>query len=193
MHILWDFDGTLFDTYPVYTEIMYEVMEERVSKEEILNHLKLSFSHTIKQFGLGEQQLNRIFTKERDLHPSHMKPFPFVEAILKLAEVNVIMTHKPRIEVLPILEYYGWMHYFAEIVAGGDGYPSKPNPESYKYLHDKYKLDLVIGDREIDILPGRHIGLRTCLFQNHAPGADLYVNDYEELYSQLISEGGGRV
>lgn len=188
MHILWDFDGTLFNTYPVYTEILYEVMEERASREEILSHLKLSFTHTIKHYGLGEQHLNRIFTRERNLHPSQVAPFPFVEQILQQAELNVIMTHKPRIEVIPILEHYGWMPYFAEIVAGGDGFPSKPNPESYIYLHGKYKLDLVIGDREIDILPAKSIGIQTCLFQNLTPGADFYVNNYEELYHLLFHE-----
>ncbi|WP_282942079.1 HAD-IA family hydrolase [Paenibacillus sp. RC67] len=188
MNILWDFDGTLFNTYPAYTDIMYEVMEERVPRDEILSNLKISFSHTVKHYALGEHHLKQIFIKEQSLHPSKTMPFPYVENILKRADINVIMTHKPRKEVLPILEHYGWMHYFVEMVAGGDGYPSKPNSESYVYLHDKYKIDWVIGDREIDIIPGKSIGVRTCLFQSDAPGADFYVSHYEELYNHLFNE-----
>ncbi|WP_028552641.1 HAD-IA family hydrolase [Paenibacillus sp. UNC451MF] len=189
MNILWDFDGTLLDTYPAYSDILHEVLEEKVSREEIFAHLKISFTHTVRHYGLEEHQVKQIIVNEQKLHPSKTGPFPFVENILKLADVNVIMTHKPRKEVIPLLEYYGWMPYFKEIVAGGDGYPSKPNPESYIYLHEKYKLDLAIGDREIDIIPAKIIGIRTCLFQNDTPGADIYVSNYEDLFNHL-SVGG---
>ncbi|WP_199621306.1 HAD-IA family hydrolase [Paenibacillus alkalitolerans] len=182
MNILWDFDGTLFDTYPAYTDILYEVLGGLISKQEILKHLKISFTHTVKQYGLSESQIKRIFAKERKLHPEKTPPFPNVENILKIAEVNVIMTHKARQEVMDILEHYGWVDYFKEIVAGDDGYPRKPDPTTYIYLHNKYKLGLVIGDREIDIMPAKTLGIKTCLFQNSTPGADLYLNAYEDFF-----------
>lgn len=183
MNILWDFDGTLFNTYPVYTDIFHEVLGDIATKQEILSHLKISFTHAIKYYNLDEKQINEIFSMEQNLQPDMMPPFPYVENILKFAEVNVIMTHKPRTEVMNILKYYGWEHYFIDMVAGDDGYPRKPDPASYIYLNDKYKIDLAIGDREIDIIPARSIGMRTCLFQNSTPGADIYLETYEDFFN----------
>lgn len=182
MNILWDFDGTLFDTYPAYSEIFYEILGCTVTKQEILSHLKVSFRHAVSHYKLTDQQLKEMFMREESLHPRLTPPFPHVENILKFAELNVIMTHKPRKEVLHILEYYEMDGYFKEIVAGEDGFERKPHPESYIYLHNKYKLDLVIGDREIDILPAATIGIKTCLFQNKTVGADMYVMKYEDFF-----------
>jgi|GEM_PF-2064133 len=95
------------------------------------------------------------------------------------------MTHKPRKELMNILSYYGWIDYFDDIVAGDDGFPRKPDPASYIYLHNKHKIDLAIGDREIDIIPAKIIGIKTCLFKNSTPGADLYITSYEEFFKNF--------
>lgn len=184
MNILWDFDGTLFDTYPVFTDMLYEELGGAATKQEILAHLKISFTHMFEHYGLSKRQLYEKFQENR-IHPSQTPPFPGVEDVLRFAEINVIMTHKPREEVLEILNYYNWTHYFRDLVAGDDGYPRKPDPASYIYLHNKYNLNLAIGDREIDILPAKSIGIRTCLFQNETPGADMYITRYEDFFEQL--------
>jgi phosphoglycolate phosphatase len=120
---------------------------------------------------------------EKRIHPSQTPPFSGVEEILRFANVNVIMTHKAREEVIHILKYYEWEHYFKDIVAGDDGFPRKPDPASYIYLHAKHKIDIAIGDRELDILPAKSIGIKTCLFQNNTPGADIYLMKYEDFFN----------
>lgn len=185
MNILWDFDGTLFDTYPAYTDIFYEILDSQVSKQEIFADLKISFTHAVRKFGFTEQQIKRAFATEQDLHPAKTPPFPYVENVLKSAEINVIMTHKPRKEVMNILKHYSWIEYFNDIVAGDDGFPRKPDPASYIYLHNKYKIDLAIGDREIDIIPAKTIGIKTCLFQNNTQGADLYLTSYKDFFKNF--------
>lgn len=182
MKLLWDFDGTLFDTYPAYTEIFADVLGPEYTAAQVLRELKVSFTHAIRSLGLTDEQLQETKRRGDLLLPGQLLPFPGVERVLQAADVNVIMTHKPRPELLPILDYYGWSRYFAEIVAGDDGYPRKPDPASYAYLHAKYNLDLVIGDREIDILPGKSLGIPTCLFQNETRGADHYLNDYRDFF-----------
>jgi len=186
MNILWDFDGTLFDTYPSYTSMFKEMLGDAVSEQEIYSQLKISITHAVKHYELSDEQLKQLRGKEHTVDPADTPPFPGVEPILKLADVNVIMTHKPRKEVARILQHYGWEGYFSEMVAGDDGYPRKPDPASYQYLHDKYKLDLAIGDRELDIIPARIIGIQTCLFQNETPGADFYLTSYDAFFKQDI-------
>ena len=105
--------------------------------------------------------------------------------MLAAADINVIMTHKNREGALNILRAHGLDKYFTEIVSSEDGFPLKPDPTSYRYLHEKYQLDLAVGDRELDILPAKAIGIRTCLFQNHTPGADYYVDNYKDFFTVL--------
>ena len=97
MNILWDFDGTLFDTYPAYTDILYTVLGEKMDKAAIYKELKVSFSHAIEYFHLTEKQRNEIKQMNKGIVVSEVRPFPGVEEILKAAETNVIMTHKVKL------------------------------------------------------------------------------------------------
>lgn len=124
---------------------------------------------------------------EERIPPKEFKPFDSVEKVLNYADNNVIMTHKLRKDVDKILEYYGWNKYFSEIVAGDDGFPRKPNKKSYEYLHRKYMIDLVIGDREIDIIPAKELGISTCLYQNNISNiADFYLDNYKEFWNKIV-------
>ena len=82
-----------------------------------------------------------------------------------------------------ILTHYQWGHYFKEIVTIDNGFPRKPHPASYEYLHQKYDLDLIIGDRELNILAGKNLNIKTCLFQNNQAGADYYLSITKTFFS----------
>jgi HAD superfamily hydrolase (TIGR01549 family) len=180
MNILWDFDGTLFDTYPAYTRILKEVLGEKAEYEDIYSQLKISFTHAFGHYNLEEEQIAYVRKMARSLKPHDLQPFPGVKDVLKRAGCNVIMTHKEREDVLAILEHHNMSSLFADMVAGDDGYPRKPHKASYEYLHGKNSIDLAIGDRELDILPAKELGIRTCLFQNSTPGADYYLSRYKD-------------
>ncbi|MBT2688219.1 HAD-IA family hydrolase [Bacillus sp. ISL-47] len=181
MNILWDFDGTLFDTYPAYTAIVKEVMgNANIPDIEIFAQLKISFTDAFQYFQLTEEQIMTIRKQARSLKPKDLKPFPHLEDVLKLADKNVIMTHKEREDVAAILAFHKLDVYFEDMVAGDDGYPRKPHPASYEFLHEKHRIDLAVGDREIDILPAKSLGIKTCLFQNTAPGANFYLENYKD-------------
>jgi len=183
MNVLWDFDGTLFDTYPAFTETMYKILNQKIPKTKIFKELKVSFSHAVKTFGLSDEDVARFKKLETSLSPQFKPPFPYIEDVLMKVNTNVIMTHKPRVEVKAILDYYDWHHYFKEIVTIDDGFPRKPDPSAYQYLHEKYMLDLVVGDRLLDIIPAKKLGIKTCLFQNNEDGADYYLSSYEKFFS----------
>lgn len=180
MNILWDFDGTLFNTYPTYTKLLKETLREGATEEEALAQLKISFGHAFHFFKLTEEQSRKLMQKVRGIKPEEFEPFPGLEEVLKLAEKNVIMTHKERDDVWKVLKLNKLDHYFSEMVAGDDGYPRKPDPASYEYLHNKYRIDLAIGDRDIDLEPARKLGIGTCAFQNHKAEADFYLDDYRD-------------
>lgn len=178
MRLLWDFDGTIMDTYPAYTDILYTILNGEHPKELIYQQLKISQTHAINYFRLSPEQAELMKTQSRALQPTDYRIFDGIEAILQRAEINVIMTHMERASVERILKDSQIAHYFTEIVAGDDGYKRKPDPESYQYLHDKYKIDYAIGDRELDLIPAKKIGLGTIMFQGTSEVADYEIDDY---------------
>ncbi|RPF50650.1 HAD hydrolase-like protein [Aquisalibacillus elongatus] len=180
MNILWDFDGTIFDTYPVYTDIVYQVMYQNVGKTEIYRNLKKSFSHTIDFYQLSKSQVSEINRLEKLVQPSDTKPFNGVKSILQQANKNVIMTHKDFAGTKAILDAHGYGHYFSDIVTIDDGFPRKPDTAAYEYLHNKHHIDLAIGDRDIDLIPAQKLGIKTCMFQGESQVADFCLPDYQQ-------------
>lgn len=186
MNILWDFDGTLFDTYPVYTKILSQVLEKEISEEEIYTKLKVSFSHAIDYYEISKKQLSEIEVLESRIIIEDIKPFEKVEEVLKFADKNVIMTHKDRAGVLSILNHYGWDKYFIDMVTIDDGFPRKPNSLAYDHLHKKHNIDLAIGDRELDLIPAKELGISTCMFQGSCDVADYSLSHYSEFFQVVI-------
>lgn len=182
MNILWDFDGTICNTYPAYATLFYQTIQERASYDEVLKHLKVSFSHAFEYFQLTDQEIEIFMQQDRELSMDQLPPFQNIELVLETANSNVIMTHKDRATVEKVLHHYNLARYFEEIVTIENGFPRKPNPESYQYLHDKYNLSLAIGDRELDLIPAKKVGFATCMFQGECEAADFSIYDYSEFH-----------
>jgi HAD superfamily hydrolase (TIGR01549 family) len=186
MNILWDFDGTLFDTYPAYTRTLSQVLGEGSDNQEIYDKLKVSYSHAIEFYNISADQVEEIERLKNELSPVDMKPFSGVEEVLKFAGRNVIMTHKDRGGVLAILDHYGWTHYFDRIVTIDDGFPRKPHPAAYQHLHTKNKIDLAIGDRDLDLLPAKELGIAACMFQGESDIADYHLDDFNDFFDEVL-------
>ncbi|PGK33621.1 phosphoglycolate phosphatase [Bacillus anthracis] len=185
MNILWDFDGTLFDTYLAYTKMLSEILGDTVDKQEIYKNLKISYSHAIHYYNISCEQEEKIKVLKGKINPKDMKPFAGVEEVLKFADKNVIMTHKHRAGVMEILNHYGWDKYFVDMVTIDDGFPRKPNSLAYDHLHKKHNIDLAIGDRELDLLPAKELGISTCMFQGDCDVADYSLAQYSEFYKVM--------
>lgn len=190
MRILWDFDGTMFDTYPAIVKAVRKLVPDpNVTEEELLKKMKISSETAIEYFGIDKKVFDENYhTLEKMLHPKDKPPFPHLEDVLKAADLNVIMTHKARESTYKILEYYGLREYFTEIVTLDDGFRKKPAPDAYKYLYEKHHLNLVIGDRELDLKPARELGIKTCAFQNPDIEADYHLTSYEDFFTVVKIE-----
>lgn len=183
MKLLWDFDGTLFDTYPMYVETLLEVfphLRENFRYDEILKEIQVSFTHGFQYLQLTAQQEAQYRQKNLALAPTLFQPFADVEAILKQADINVIMSHKEKAVIEAVLAAHGWQHYFAEITTPGQGFPRKPSAEAYAYLHEKYALDVAIGDRALDLIPAKKVGMKTIMFRGTCAAADATLMHYKD-------------
>lgn len=124
MNILWDFDGTLFNTYPAYTKILTEALGRDIPEVEVFAMLKVSFGHAFRYFGLSDEQEKEMRTNVRSMEPDEFQPFPGLVEVLKKADKNVIMTHKERDDVMKVLKFHQMDAYFSDLVAGDDGIPA---------------------------------------------------------------------
>lgn len=190
MRILWDFDGTIFDTYPSIVENIYNsVSNERkhlITLEDVYRLTKVTAGFAMEMLDFNDEQKKRVYERQYDVVPEKNPPFPYVREVLKQAEINVIMTHKNEKSVTEILNHYGMTSYFAEVVTKDSGFPKKPHPASYRHLHERYAIDIAIGDRQLDLLPASTLGILTCSYRNHYPKADFYLDDYANFSNILL-------
>lgn len=182
MHLLWDFDGTLINTYPMYTKCFQQVLGKGATEEEIYTQLKRSFSHAVAHFHMTKEQELEVRRLVDEIQPEEVKPFDGLERVLQAADINVIMTHKDYENVKRILDYHGLTSYFNDMVTSDDGFPRKPDSASYAYLHHKHRIDMAIGDRELDLLPAKELGIKTCSFQNEHAEADFHLSYYHDFF-----------
>jgi HAD superfamily hydrolase (TIGR01509 family) len=202
-YIIWDFDGTLLDTYPEIARTINQALAtfgKTISLERVteLSSISLDFciSELSKEFDLSKQALNAQFELAyTTVNPKEQKPFPHVAEVCKNVQSfggqNFIVTHRRKKSLFELLETHTLRSYFTDIVAGDDGFPKKPDPHAMQYLLDKCQLPpanvLVVGDRDIDILAGQRLGVKTCLFRASFPGIqpDLTIKDFSELLAYL--------
>ncbi|MEJ2252240.1 MAG: HAD-IA family hydrolase [Candidatus Lokiarchaeota archaeon] len=87
-----------------------------------------------------------------------------------------------------LLKYNALSNYFEEIITREDEFPKKPDPESFLYIINKYKLPkekvLAIGDRELDIKAAHSTNIKSCFFNPKGKThelADFNIKDLTEL------------
>lgn len=191
MRLLWDLDGTIFDTYPAILASFAAVHEAAhgtpVDRDEALRWLKKNSKLAFAHYGISEDF--RAMFAELDHKQSESACFPFegIDRVLAAAELNVIVTHRTKESTKNLLTKFGLLEYFTEIISPEeDGFPRKPDAAAYKYLHEKYGLDWAIGDRSLDLIPAREAGMKTAAFQNEDIEADVHLNVYDDSFFEKI-------
>jgi HAD superfamily hydrolase (TIGR01509 family) len=201
--IIWDFDGTLVDTYPAIARavnLALAAFGASAALERIIELSSISLDHCMRELaqehGLAEAALDAEFERAYPtVTPEQQQPFPDVVAVCRAIQQrggrNFIVTHRRRASLDRLLATHQMAAYFTDIVAADDGFPRKPDPSALLYLVQRHAIEphsaLVIGDRELDILAGQRAGLKTCLFRGSFPGLspDLRIESYQELLQLL--------
>lgn len=204
-NIIWDVDGTLFDTYPAIARAFQAALNdlgEDASLDWIESLAKISLSHCVttlaNQCQLDEKDIGQAFGAHYDHTPPAEQPpipgvIPVCEYICSLGGINVIVTHRGRDGTNELLAANKMTHYFTGCLARDDGYPKKPHPAAFEALlkaHDLRREEtMAVGDRDIDVLAGRAAGIFTCLFglKTDNAAADLTIDSFDELYHYLVS------
>ena len=197
-NIIWDFDGTLFDTYPAMCRdlrLAMECMGVSFSEEELLERFTVSrgvvLEYCAERTGMTAEEVDRVYRAWVTEHGQPLaRPFPGVAAFLARFQAaggrNFVFTHRSG-SVHDYLAGEGLTAFFTEVTSAGTVFARKPDPAGNLYLMEKYGLDprrtLAVGDREMDILAGKRSGADTCLFSEAAveTAADYVIADFSEL------------
>lgn len=191
MNILWDLDGTIVDTVPSLVETFclfarkyYEIEADKTIVDKLT---RINSEDLFAYYGIEYSEKNvQLFREINRTLPVDKTPlFKDVTNILEYSSKNVLVTNRNRVSTLEILEHYKIKDYFEEIICVNDGFPKKPEIDSYLHMHNKHNIDLVIGDRELDLKPARELHIKTAVFQNEQVKADWHIHSYEEFLKVL--------
>ena len=197
-NIIWDFDGTLFDTYPAMCRDLRLTMERLgffFTGEELLERFTVSrgavLAYCAERTGMTAQEVDKVYRAWVAEHGQPQAyPFPGVPEFLARFQAaggrNFVFTHRSG-SVHDYLAGAGLTAHFTEVISAGTTFARKPDPAGNLYLMEKYGLDprrtLAVGDRELDILAGKRAGADACLF-SEGPGdtaADYVIADLSGL------------
>ena len=203
-YLLWDFDGTLFDTYPPLADSIeraladFDAPEPRDSINALLSQaLDGTLTTLAEKHALDRDDLNhRMYHYWEQVSIDVYVPFPGVIDLCRrfvgAGGQNYIYTHRGLDTLMVMLNHHAVTDLFAGIMTRDNGYPRKPDPTGFNALIEKYDLRradlLTIGDRDLDILAGQAAGIKTCLF-NALPGPgvghnvepDYVIDSFDEL------------
>lgn len=178
LHYIWDFDGTLFDSYPQSARAFQQALSDlgySHANDEILSHLKISVTACInyyqEKYSLGEELRRKYKYYEHNVEFIPIKPYPYVKEVLTkitaLGGKNYIYTHRDHVAI-DYIRKYRLDDFFTDYITSEDGFASKPAPDAILHLIKKHNMvkdtAIMVGDRDIDILSGYNAGVLGCLF-----------------------------
>lgn len=182
---IWDFDGTLYNTYPETVRAYGELLSEagiQVPPEVLEEKARESFSalhaYLTAEYGLDREFYLKCHARRRELEPLFSRPFPgakeFCKKVVASGGENWLYTHRDE-SALPLLRLAGMEELFSDFLLATDGFPWKPAPDALNALverNNRAKSDCVmIGDREIDVLAGNNAGMDSCLLMPYDAAA----------------------
>ena len=203
-NIIWDVDGTLFDTYPPIARAFRSAIKhlgKDASLEWIEELSKISLSHCVSrisaEYKLEKDDIEREFKRYYAEIPVEASP-PFghvveiCDYIRSINGKNVIVTHRGKEGTAALLSTHNMADKFADCIVRDDGYPRKPDPAVFIAALERNNLEreetINIGDREIDIVAGQAAGIFSCLYGNKIDGVspDLIVDSFGDLYQFIL-------
>ena len=202
-HFIWDFDGTLADTYPNlvrYLTLALADFGKTADPVEILEKMMETIGYSIQWYS-DYYQLPDL-NKRYDYHYALGKTDPVVafenvtavlEQIQRSGAHNYIFTN--RGETLDaLLDRMELRNYFTEIIKAGDPeFAYKPSPKPILYIMEKYggtkENTAMVGDRKCDLESGYQAGCRTIHLLTPAvpqyPPCDWRIQNFQEMLDML--------
>ena len=189
MNYIWDFDGTLYDTYPIMLKALMRTFKEfDINKDEETVYKKIKME-SIRQMIVDWQLPAPDFDQKYHTYEAQQNKdsYPFeetketLEKLLEKGAKHFILTHRTVESTWNLLKRDGLDALIVDIIGSDSNYPRKPDPSAINYFIDNYQLDrnktVMIGDRKLDIEAGNNAGVQTVFFD-----IDYFKQDIKSAY-----------
>ena len=189
-HFIFDFDGTLSDSYASFVNAAMIIAEKHgvPANEKEFYHLlkKYSTVHLFNTLPLGDARdtayaefialATKLLAEEAEMIEGTVELLTF---IAENGGKSYIYSHSGDV-VLKNVKRWGIEHFFTDYILGGKIYPRKPAPDALLALAERHSLDLsrsvMIGDRDVDVLAGKNAGMGGILIDDENFYPDLVVD-----------------
>ncbi len=190
-HFIFDFDGTLSDSYAAFVKAAmiiaekYGVPADRSQVYHLLKKYSTVYLFDTLPFGEQRDAAYADFSKlSKELLAEEAEMIEGAVELLEFIEANggksYVYSHSGDI-VLKNAKRWGIDGFFADYMLGDKTYPRKPAPDALLVLVRRNGLDLsrsvMIGDRDIDVLAGKNAGMAGILIDEKNFYPDLEVED----------------
>ena len=210
--VIFDMDGVIIDSEPVYFEIdkqMFEELNITVPFEEHCTYVGASSQNMwdaiVKKHKIADQP-EELMKKEHVLYMKHLgdandlQPIDgVIELINELYENNLklILASSSRMEVINIiLQKFKLSDLFIAKVSGSELENSKPHPEiflrSAALIRSEPSQCVVIEDSKNGVTAAKAAGMKCIGFSNPSSGdqnltpADMVIRSFKELNARII-------
>lgn len=177
--IIFDWDNTLVDTWPVIHAALNATMEAmdkplwtfEMTKRRVRKSMRDSFPEI---FGDHWQKAGEIYQSAyRSSHLSALQPLPGAEDLLKEIKDSgtycVVVSNKKGTNLRKEAAQLGWDHYFSRLVGSDDAAKDKPFGEPVHLAfegspHRPGQDVWFIGDSDIDLECAKNVGCQAILY-----------------------------
>ena len=201
--VAWDFDGTLFDTYPNLVRAFREALEHygyTASEEEIHQKMSITIRNAVdfysEKYGLDPVEFRTLHKKLEGFHPELVSTYPgareTLKAIKESGRRNHLYTNRDK-GAIKYLEAYDLLQYFDGLVTKEEMCELKPAPGGMIELCSQYGVKpnqmLMVGDRAVDIDSAKNAGTDACFYNTNGiampEGTDFEIKNLEDLLVHL--------
>ena len=178
-YVIFDWDGTLADTYPTlnkaYAYAFEKIGQPSLTSEEIKKITSTVQNKDVLSYIYGDQakEAGKFFYDyiEKN-HIANLQEIKGAREVLDFCfqnNLNVfLLTNKTRKYLLEELEHLDFTKYFSKIIAAGDFKKDKPDPMVCEALFGKNAPDkdemLVIGDGLSDVKVAQFFGTKIVVY-----------------------------
>ena len=175
----WDFDGTLYDSYPEVNRTMMDglrdfhlegLFDEKEVAQLVKHNLWRAAEYFSEKTAIPPEEFLLAYRRHQEEHRNFL-PYPgmgdCLKALHEAGAMHFLYTHRDR-HAVDRLTADGLWPLFTDAITREDGFPDKPAPDALLSLAHRYELPVqecvMVGDRDIDILAGKNAGMATILF-----------------------------
>lgn len=164
--ILFDLDGTLWDSYPLYSQIVSQRSDVTIQNVQDSLEDNVPIARLLRKIGINTAtQLSSILKNYPNKHFLYKGADKMLESIESRGVPLGIVTSLPKWIATPLLDWSQIQKYFSCLVHYGSTRKHKPRPDPIKKALSELNLTpspsvMYIGDSEVDLQAALSSGIQ---------------------------------